>query len=211
MDPQQNSATRLSLLLRVRDLSDSNSWRDFVECYAPRVFLWCKKFGLQEADAADATQTVLLKLVQSLQSFDYDSGRGSFRSWLKVVTQHVATDVVRTWRERGSGDSRWVESLNGAVSSSSAESLLAELELAHQQELVRVANERIRLKVKPKTWDAYWKTCHGGAPATDVAQDLDMTVGDVYVAKSRVLKMLRAEVRLLDPDHCVESGSDSIQ
>ena len=211
MDPQQNSATRISLLLRVRDLSDSNSWRDFVECYAPRVFLWCKKFGLQEADAADATQTVLLRLVQSLQSFDYDSGRGSFRGWLKTVTQHVATDIVRTWRERGSGDSQWVDGFNGGVASSPAESLLAELELAHQQELLRMANEHVRIKVKPKTWDAYWKTCHDGAPAADVAKVLNMTIGDVYVAKSRVLKMLRAEVRLLDPDNCVESISDSIE
>jgi RNA polymerase sigma-70 factor (ECF subfamily) len=168
--------------------------------------LWCKKFGLQEADAADATQTVLLKLVQSLQTFDYDSSRGSFRGWLKTVTHHVATDIVRTWRERGSGDNQLFDGLNGVASSSAAESLLSELELAHQQELLRMASERIRIKVKPKTWDAYWKTCQEGASAIDVAKVLNMTVGDVYVAKSRVLKMLRAEVRFLDPDNRVESS-----
>ena len=59
------SATRVSLLLRMRDVSDNGSWREFVECYGPRVLGWCRKCGLQEADAADATQMVLLKLVHS--------------------------------------------------------------------------------------------------------------------------------------------------
>jgi RNA polymerase sigma factor (sigma-70 family) len=196
----ENASTRQSLLLRVRDLTDRGAWQDFVECYAPRVFSWCRRFGLQEADAADATQMVLLKLVEGLRSFDYDSHKGRFRGWLKTVTRHVVVDVLRSWRERATGDSQVQMSLEEIAEPDAASSLFDELELAYQQELVRRAGLSVQLRVLPKTWDAYRMACEDQIPAADVAISLCMPVSEVYVAKSRVLKMLRTEVARLDED-----------
>lgn len=200
MFSDDNSATRQSLLLRVRDLSDHTAWQDFVECYAPRVFSWCCRFGLQEADAADATQMVLMKLVEGLRAFDYDAQKGRFRGWLKTVTRHVAADVIRSFRERGSGDTHVVLKLEAIEQPDAAAALMEEMELAYQQELVRRAGHNVRLRVQSKTWDAYRMTCEELLSATEAATTLQMPVSEVYVAKSRVLKMLREEVRLLDED-----------
>lgn len=195
---QSESATRLSLLFRVRDISDNGSWREFVQCYAPRVFDWCRKFGLQDADAADATQMVLLKLVDCLQRFEYDPEQGRFRSWLKTVTRNVAADVGRQWRERGLGVE--VIEIAGAVDGqlSPDEELYQAIESAFREEMLRAAEERVRLRVHPATWQAYWLCCREQITAPAAAARLEIAVTDVYVAKSRVLKQLRAEIGRLN-------------
>jgi RNA polymerase sigma-70 factor (ECF subfamily) len=192
-----NSTTRQSLLLRVRDLSDRSAWQDFVECYAPRVYAWCIRFGLQEADAADVTQAVLMKLVEGMRTFDYDAHRGRFRGWLKTVTRHVAVDVARSWRERGTGDSHCQKLLESLEETDAARGLVEEVQMAHQQELIRRAGIAVQVRVKPRTWEAYRLTCEDQIPAPRVATRLSMPVSEVYVAKSRVLKMLREEVNNL--------------
>lgn len=197
---QQNSATRQSLLLRVRDLSDRAAWQDFVECYAPRVFAWCQRFNLQDADAADATQTVLMKLVEGLRDFEYDSQRGRFRGWLKTVTRHVAADVARSWRERGSGDSQFLITLANLEQPDAADALLEEVELGYQRELLRRAAIAVRIRVQPKTWEAYRLTCEEQVPAPQVATQVGMPLSEVYVSKSRILKMLREETRKIEMD-----------
>lgn len=197
---EQNTSTRQSLLLRVRDLSDRGAWQDFVECYAPRVFAWCRRFNLQDADAADATQIVLMKLVEGLRAFDYDSQRGRFRGWLKTVTRHVAADVARSWRERGTGDSQFLITLENLEQPDAADALLKEVEQGYQRELLRRAGMAVQVRVQPKTWEAYRLTCEEQVAAPQVAEQLAMPVSEVYVSKSRVLKMLRDEIRKLDDD-----------
>ncbi len=202
-----DSTTRWSLLVRVRNLADAGSWRDFVECYGPRVFDWCQQLGLQEADAADATQQVLLKLVDQLQNFDYDPQRGQFRGWLKTVTRHVATDVLRQWRERAAGgkaDGEVPEPVDD--SPGPEERLLVALEQGWREEVLRLAEARVRLRVQPLTWQAWELACRGQLAATETARRLNLAVADVYVAKSRVTKMLRDEVRLIDPSDTSETS-----
>ena len=87
--------TRASLLLRVQDPQDRDSWNEFVSIYTPKIYLWATRLGLQEADAEDATQVVLIKLVQSLRKFKYDRSRGAFRGWLKTVSQNAVRDLFR--------------------------------------------------------------------------------------------------------------------
>ena len=200
MSDEHNSATRQSLLWRVRDLSDRAAWQDFVECYAPRIFAWCLRYRLQDADAADATQTVLMKLVEGLRSFEYDLQRGRFRGWLKTVTRHVSADVARSWRERGTGNSEFLLTLENLEQPDAADTLYEEVELGYQRELLRRASIVVRLRVQPRTWGAYRLTCEEHIAAPHVAQQLAMPVSEVYVAKSRVLKMLREEIRKIDID-----------
>ncbi len=195
-------STRGSLLLRLRDISDAESWSEFVACYAPRIFAWCRRFGLQDSDAFDATQTVLLKLVQNMRKFDYDPSAGKFRSWLQTVAIHVVRDVQRDWesRGRGTGDTQHGDQLHAIAAPDAMESLAAEIEATHHQELLRIASHQVRLRVKPQTWEAYYRTAVEGNLPPTVATDLRITVSEVYVSKSRVLKMLREEVKKLDPD-----------
>src|SRR5260370_1534144 len=80
--------TRLSLLLRIRDAKDSQAWTQFVDLYAPLVYGFARKHGLQDADAADLTQDVLRVVANTIRGLDYDRQRGSFRGWLFTVVRN---------------------------------------------------------------------------------------------------------------------------
>src|SRR5437870_9169699 len=85
--------TRPSLLVRIRDLGDQQAWARFVETYAPLVYGFARKHGLQEADASDVTQEVLRAI--AAHRADYDPLRGSFRGWLYTVTSRKFRDFLR--------------------------------------------------------------------------------------------------------------------
>lgn len=201
-----DSTTRWSLLVRVRNLADSGSWREFVECYGPRIFGWCRQQGLQEADAADATQLVLVKLIDQMRGFDYDPQRGKFRGWLRTVTRHVATDVLRQCRDRTSGAAGRAEREPADQSPGPEETLFLAVEQGWREEVLRLAEGNVRLRVQPQTWQAWELTCKGQREAADVAGELGIGVADVYVARSRVTRMLRNEVRLIDPPDALADG-----
>src|SRR6476661_8144755 len=83
------SATLLSNLRRVPP--DQAAWARFADRYGRKIYGWCRQWKLQEADAEDITQAVLLKLAEKMRAFEYDPAR-SFRAWLKTVTRHAWLD-----------------------------------------------------------------------------------------------------------------------
>jgi RNA polymerase sigma-70 factor (ECF subfamily) len=99
--------TRPSLLVRLRDARDERAWGQFVDLYAPLVYGYARRRGLQDADAADLTQGVLRAVAGAVGRLSYDPGRGSFRGWLFTIVRNQ----LRDFRERqgrpgqGSGDS----------------------------------------------------------------------------------------------------------
>jgi RNA polymerase sigma-70 factor (ECF subfamily) len=78
--------TRPSLLMRIRDGQDAEAWALFVDLYAPVVFQHCRRRQLQDADAADLTQEVLIEVADAIRNFVYQSERGRFRDWLSVLS-----------------------------------------------------------------------------------------------------------------------------
>jgi RNA polymerase sigma-70 factor (ECF subfamily) len=74
-----------TLLARLRnDPSNEAAWDEFVEHYGRHIYRWCRQWGLQDADAEDVAQEILLKLARKLRDFAYDP-KSSFRGWLKTV------------------------------------------------------------------------------------------------------------------------------
>jgi RNA polymerase sigma-70 factor, ECF subfamily len=198
MQPNDSFSTRLSLLQRIRDLRDAEAWNHFVDQYGPYVARCCYAMGLQEADAADTTQAVLLKLMSVMQTWEKNGSKGTFRSWLKRVTQNVAVDLHRSWKEKAAGDSAVMHSLSQVSDDSFEESLCKSIDTAYQQELLLAASQSVQLRVQPKTWQAYQLSCIENQKASDVAAQLQIAIGEVYVARSRVLKMLRGEIDRLE-------------
>src|SRR5579875_3239459 len=100
MNASSCSQTSLTLLGRLRQESiDQAAWSELVERYGPRIFGWCRQGGLQEADAEDVTQMVLVRLVERMRTFHYDPSK-SFRGWLRTLTKHAWSDFVEA-RQRG--------------------------------------------------------------------------------------------------------------
>ncbi len=100
----ESHPTRQSLLLKLSGSQDAEAWEQFIEIYGPSIIRWSRSLGLQDSDAADVTQMVLVKLLQVLQTWQYRPEQGRFRDWLKRVTVNVAIDLKRTWKTRGTGD-----------------------------------------------------------------------------------------------------------
>jgi RNA polymerase sigma-70 factor (ECF subfamily) len=177
--------TRVSLLVRLRqDPTDQAAWEEFVEHYWRHIYRWCRHWRLQDADAEDVTQDILVKLAQKLRDFAYDASR-SFRGWLKTVAHHAWRDFVDS-RRRGqssSGDSRVWELLQTIEA---REDLVQKLEEAFDHELLEAATVRVRLRVAPHTWEAFRLAALEGLPVAEVATKVGMQVAMVYVAKSKV-------------------------
>ncbi len=192
--------TRGTLLSRVRDVSDVEAWREFVDDYGPLILKWCEKHGLQEADSADVVQEVLASLVTAMRNFDYNPGRGRFRGWLKTVTQNAVIDFVKS-RQRpgqGSGDSAVGRILEACESKDTVDALSRALEQQAEVELLREAEACVKLRVKPVNFDAWRLSIRESMKAPEIAAQLRIDVTDVYVARSRVNKMIREEVARLD-------------
>src|ERR1700732_2246043 len=94
--------TRASLLVRLRDPQDEAAWANFVDLYAPLVYGYARKQGLQDADAADLSQDVLAAVAGSIGRLEYDPKRGAFRNWLFTVVRRK----ISNWRSAQAGKAR---------------------------------------------------------------------------------------------------------
>jgi RNA polymerase sigma-70 factor (ECF subfamily) len=175
--------TRVTLLARLRqDPTDQAAWDVFVERYGRHIYRWCRQWKLQDADAEDVTQDILLKLAQKLRHFTYDPSR-SFRGWLKTLAHHAWRDFADSPRraQAAPGDNRAWELMQMLEA---REDLVQKLQGAFDLELLEVAQVRVRLRVAPQTWEAFRLVALENLPAHEVAATVQMQVALVYVAKS---------------------------
>jgi RNA polymerase sigma-70 factor (ECF subfamily) len=150
---------------------------------------------LQDADAEDVAQEILLKLARKLRDFHYDP-KSSFRGWLKTVTHHAWRDFVDgEHKKRAAADERTWERLQSVEA---RQDLIQRLEEAFDHELLEAAKVQVRLRVAPHTWEVFRLVAIEGLPVADVAAQVQMQIAMVYVAKSKVQKMLQEEVRKLE-------------
>jgi RNA polymerase sigma factor (sigma-70 family) len=197
MDSASASKTSVTLLGRLRnDPTDQAAWNEFVERYGRKIYGWCRHWNLQDADAEDVTQTVLLLLARKMSTFAYDPAR-SFRSWLKTLTQHAWSDftTARKKADQGSGDTRIEEQLYNVAA---RDDLVTRLNAEFDQELLETAMVRVRLRVRPQTWDAFRLTALEGLSGAAAAEQLKMRVATVFNAKSKVHRMLQEELGKLE-------------
>lgn len=180
--------TQVSLLQRLGRSPTEGAWEHFVQLYTPLLFYWARKVGLQEQDASDLVQDVLVVLVQKLPEFQYQPGK-SFRGWMRTV-------LMNKWRDRRPLTPHpLVSDLQPAAPDD-----LAILEKdEYNRYLARRALELMKTDFEETTWRACWETAVNERPAAEVAAELGITLRAVYAAKSRVLMQLRRDLEgLLD-------------
>jgi RNA polymerase sigma-70 factor (ECF subfamily) len=176
---------------------DQAAWREFVARYGPRIFQWCRRWGLQEADVLDVSQAVLAKLAVQIRRFEYDRSR-SFRAWLHAVVRGAVRDAMAARGPAvGAGTTDHLERL---ASVEARDELIARLEEEFDLELLEAAIQVVRGRVAPRTWEAYHLTAREGRPAAEVARALGMRIGSVYQARSGVTRMLQEQVRQLEEE-----------
>ena len=187
-DPQ-TSPTLLGRLRRAP--TDEAAWQEFVRRYGPRILGWCRGWGLQDADAEDVSQMVLLRLAARIGSFEYDPAR-SFRAWLKTICQHAWSDLVAARKDQVGRAGALIESLRAR------DDLVTRIEEAYDLELLDKAQERVQLRVQALTWEAFRLTAVEGLSGAEAAARLNMKEVSVFKARSNVQKMLQEVIRQLE-------------
>jgi RNA polymerase sigma-70 factor (ECF subfamily) len=191
------SLTSPTLLGRLQlNPTDQAAWSEFVDRYGATIYQWCRLWKLQDADARDVTQAVLVKLAVKMRSFTYDQTL-SFRGWLRTLTQHAWSDFCasRSSAHLETGRSG-IMGLLGSVPA--RDDLLARLEEEFDQELLVEASARVRVRVEPRTWEAFSLTAIERLSGAAAAERLAMKVTAVIQARSKVQRMLRDEIRRLE-------------
>src|SRR5216684_2684290 len=177
--------TRHSLIVKLRNPANSAAWGEFVAIYEPLVYRLARRKGLQNADAQDICQEVFRAVARAVER--WEPGRGSFRGWLSQITRNLLINfLTRGLRQpRGSGSSSMQDLLEAQPANDPSATALFEAE--YERQLFRWAAHDIRNEFAPATWQAFWSTAVEGRASSDVAVVLGITVGAVYVARSRVL------------------------
>jgi RNA polymerase sigma-70 factor, ECF subfamily len=189
-----DSRTSRSLLERVR-ARDRTAWGRLVRLYGPLVYGWCRRAGLQAADAADLGQEVFAAVARGIHCFRHDRQGDTFRGWLYTITRNKLRDRSLPPGGAGAGGSDALRRLadlpaeQGGGDSPTADSE----ELNETKALYRRAIELVRGEHEPRNWDAFWRAFVDEQAPVDIASDLGITVNAVYLAKSRILRRLREE------------------
>ena len=192
--------TRQTLLEKIRDKHDEDSWEDFVFYYKQYIYVVVRSMNLTHHDAEEIVQMVLLKVWEKLPDFQYDKEKGRFRGWLCRVTGNIVKNYLR-----------------------SRKSQINRVEKFKQQEEINYLNS-VSLpeieKIASREWENYianiaWKNIENSfndhvkecfllmsdeVPVPDIARQLGISESSVYVYKKRVLDRLFAEINRLERD-----------
>jgi RNA polymerase sigma-70 factor, ECF subfamily len=179
--------TSPTLLERLRQPSDGQAWRRFVDLYAPLILYWANRQGFQDADAEDLAQQVLIKLLGLLPTYERGNAQ-SFRGWLSTVCRHLCHDYRRRRATRPMPGADGLSAIKDSVVPSEIE------ERDHSLFLVHRVLELIRRDFSDQTWAAFTEVMIKGRDVEVVASELGMTVNAVYMARHRVLTRLRREL-----------------
>ena len=194
------STTSPSLLLRIRNPEDTDAWDEFLEIYTPVVRTYCFQRQLQEADVCDIVQDVMSRLVKQIRQFEYDPARGKFRAWFGTITANRIKTFLsrksRTERTHGESDSAVpIDACSGSYADPDSDWIAI-----FSDQVYQTARARVRPVFEDATWECFEATWLRNEPAADVAHAMGIPVHSVYVNKSRVLKRLENEVRILAED-----------
>ena len=191
------SGTDYGLLLRVRDPADQEAWDEFVRIYRPVVYRLARGRGMQDADAQDLAQKVLMSVAAAIQSWQPDAG-SRFRHWLhKVAKNALINSITRGPHDLAAGGSSADRFLHAQ---SEAEDSCDEIELEYRRQLFRRAAEIVRERADPNTWLAFSMTMIDDDSIAQAAQKLGVSEGVVYASRSRIMRRLRDTVKMLDED-----------
>ncbi|TWU08240.1 RNA polymerase sigma factor [Stieleria varia] len=185
--------TSLSLLERLRQSSENEAWNRLAGLYTPLIRAWLRRYDVQECDANDLVQEVLLSVSKDLGKFEHRGHPGAFRGWLKAI---LINRLRKFWRARdhrplARGDSDIDARLALLDDPASEMSLIWNRE--HDQYVLRQLLTLAEPHFEPNTWTAFCKVALEGAKPDVVAQEMGISLNAVCLAKSRVTRRLRQD------------------
>ena len=194
--------TNLALIARLKRPADERAWQEFVGAYEPFLLRMLVRRGLSDTDSRDVVQQIFLAVCRSLKHWNPDGEEGSFRRWLSGVTRNTMLKFLRSQRNQpiGRGGSDF---LNLQAELPSKDSGNDELQREYEREVFLFAAEQVRREFRDQSWQAFWRTTIEGQPVDDVARDLEVERGTVYMSRSRIMARIRARITELGEQEAV--------
>ncbi|MGA2240489.1 MAG: sigma-70 family RNA polymerase sigma factor [Verrucomicrobiota bacterium] len=196
-------STRYTLLSRLEDRGDQDSWKDFFDTYWRLIYSVAIKSGLTEAEAQDVVQETIISVARDIHKFERDRTLGSFKGWLRNIIRWRIADQLRKRTRASWGDA----SQPGAdpprpdvaeVPDPAGEAVESVWEEEWQANLLKAALETIKRSVREEHYQIFDLYVLRQTPVRDVARALGVNVGLVYLVKYRISARLKKEVRRLE-------------
>jgi RNA polymerase sigma factor (sigma-70 family) len=197
--------TRRSLLIRLKDLDDQESWKDFFDTYAKLIYGVAIKTGLSDTEAQEVVQETVIAVSKNIGEFEYDRTKGTFKSWLLHTARWRINDQLRKrQREGGAFGVGHKTTTRTSTVERVADPAGFNLEAIWDQEWERnifdAAIARVKRKVRAKQYQIFDLYVVKQWPVQKVARTLGVNIGRVYLAKHRVSALIRKEVKLLEDE-----------
>jgi len=205
MIERQSIATRHSLLSRLKNWEDQDSWRDFFEIYWRLIYGMAVKSGLMESEAQEVVQDVIIEIADRIKEFKYDPKIGSFKGWLRGLTRWRIADQFRKRR-----NDIPLEAVNRAANQTATGELLIPLadelktdfawDREWEQNLAAAAVEKLRRKLPAKHFQVFDLYVLRNCPVAQVARAVGLQRSHVYLIKFRVTALLKKEIARLEKE-----------
>jgi RNA polymerase sigma factor (sigma-70 family) len=201
MKAEVSVATRSSLLQRLKTVEDDDSWREFVRTYCDLIRRLALSASLTQDEAEEVLQEVLISVARNIADFRYDRNVCSFKRWLSNITRwRITSQQRKRWRQK-----LMVEIAPGANATDLLEQIPNPEDLQPEYQLdadwgrgvLEAALARVKARANPKHYQIYFLHVLKGKPSADVCRHLNVSQGQVYLAKLRVGRLIEKELQTL--------------
>ena len=183
--------TRPSLIVKLQGQRNELAWAEFVAVYESFLRRLIQRQGVPERHVADVTQQVLAAIAHSVSQWQDDGNPGSFRRWASRVARHVVIKFMTRERRQigGQGGTELVELLHQVPDDTDEKQ-----NQRYEHELIIWAAEQVRAEFRPTSWQAFWATLVEGRPVAEVAGELKVSAGSIYMSRSRIMARIQAKI-----------------
>jgi RNA polymerase sigma-70 factor (ECF subfamily) len=183
--------TRPSLIVRIQGQRNEQAWTEFVLAYEPFLRSLISRQGVPERHVPDVAQQVLAAIARSVENWRDDGNPASFRRWVGRVARNVVIKFMTRERKQigGQGGADLLELLENVPEPPDEGAAQA-----YEYELILWAAEKVRGEFRETSWTAFWATLIEGRPVAEVAGELGVSTGSIYMSRSRIMARIRAKV-----------------
>lgn len=187
--------TRDSLILRLPDATDVVAWNELVDIYSPLIRRMASAQGMQLADADDLTQEVFSSIARSVSTWLERPDRGPFRAWLLTISRNAAVNHLTRRGTKPLAKGGGEQEPAFAECPAPQSEVTDYFDLEYRREVFRWSAAQVRRQVAEATWSAFWLTQIDGMSVAEASRQIGVSVGTVYVSRSRVMKRIQETVK----------------
>lgn len=190
--------TRRSLLSRLKNCDDNESWRDFFETYWRLIYDVARKAGFSDAESQDIVQDTVISVSRQIQDLRYDSEKGQFKNWLRLITRRRIADQWRKKYREPEVESATKGSMKAVENVASHPELDSIWEAEWERKLMTLALERVKRQVKPEHFQIFDLCTLQEWPMAQVSKALGVSMSLIYVTRHRIGRLLKKELRVVE-------------